>query len=71
MKDVQWKRCTKECGGKPVGKKPLGKSRRRWEDNIKTDLQEVGMGGIDRTDLVQDRDRWRDLGNMVMNLRVP
>jgi len=57
--------------GKPEGKRPLGRSRRRWEDNIKTDLQEVGGGGIDWIELAQDRDRWRALVNAVMNLRVP
>ena len=53
------------------GKRPLGTSRRRWEDNIKMDLQEVGLGGMDWIDLAQDRDRWRHLGNAAMNLRVP
>ena len=57
--------------GKPEGKRPLGKPRRRWEDNIKMDLQKVGYGGIDCIDLDQDRDRWRALVNAVMNLRVP
>ena len=58
--------------GKPEGKKPLGRSRRRWEDNIKMDLQEVGCGGCgDWMELVQDRDRWRALVSTVMNLRVP
>ena len=56
--------------GKPEGKKPLGRPRRRWEDNIKMDLQEVGGGG-DRMELAQDRDRWWALVNTVMNLRVP
>ena len=56
--------------GKPEGKRPLGRPRRRWEDNIKIDLQEVG-GGEDWMELAQDRDRWRALVNTVMNLRVP
>jgi hypothetical protein len=56
--------------GKPEGKWPLGRSRRKWEDNIKMDLQEVGEGG-DWMQLAQDRDRWRALVNTVMNFRVP
>ena len=57
--------------GKPEGNGPLGRPRRRWEDNIKTDLQEVGLGrGMGGIDLAQDRDRWRALVNAVMNLRV-
>jgi hypothetical protein len=57
--------------GKPEEKKPLGRRRRRWEDNIKMDLREVRWGGgIDRIDLAQDRDRWRALVYTVMNLRV-
>ena len=57
--------------GKPEGKRPLGIPRRRWEDNIKMDLQEVGCGGMDWIELAQDRDRWWVLVNVVMNLRVP
>jgi hypothetical protein len=55
--------------GRPEGKRPLGRPRRRWE-NIKMNLQEAG-GGMDWIDLAQDRDRWRALVNVVMNLRVP
>jgi len=57
--------------GKPLGKRPLGRPRRRWEDNIKMDLQEVGCGGVDWIELAQDRDKCRALVNAVMNLRVP
>ena len=57
--------------GKPEGKRPLGRPRSRWEDNMKMDLQEVGCGGMDWIKLAQDRDRWRALANAVMNLRVP
>ena len=57
--------------GKPEGKRPLGRSRRRWVDNISMDLQEVGCGYGDWTGLAQDRDRWRTLVSAVMNLRVP
>jgi len=57
--------------GKLEGEKPHGRSRRRWEDNIKMDLQEVGCGGMDWIELAQGKDRWRALVNAVMNLRVP
>ena len=57
--------------GKPEGKRPLGRPRRRWEDNIKMDLQEVGCGGTDWIELAKDRDRWRALVTAVMKLRVP
>ena len=56
--------------GKPEGKKPLGRPRRRWEDNIKMDLQEVGGDGGDWMEFAQDRDRWRAFVNTVMNFRV-
>jgi len=56
--------------GKPEGRRPLGGPRRRWEDNIKMVLQEVGCGSMDWIELTQDRDRWRALVNAVMNLRV-
>jgi hypothetical protein len=57
--------------GKPEGKRSLGRPRRRWEDNIKMDLREIGWGDMDWIDLPQDRDQWRALMNTVMNLRVP
>jgi hypothetical protein len=57
--------------GKPEGKRPLGRHRRRWEDNIKVDLQEVGCEATDWIELAQDRDRWRALVHAVMNPRVP
>jgi hypothetical protein len=57
--------------GKPVGKRPLGRARHRWEDIIKMNLQEVRCGSMEWTELAQDRDRWRTLANAVMNLRVP
>jgi hypothetical protein len=56
--------------GKPVGKTPLGRPRRRWEDYIRMDLRERGWGGMDWIDLVRDRYQWRALVNTVMNLRV-
>jgi hypothetical protein len=57
--------------GKPEEKRPLGRPRRRWADNIKMDLRELGWDGVDWTDMAQDRDQWRALVNMVLNLRVP
>jgi hypothetical protein len=57
--------------GRPEGRRPLERPKHRWEDNIKMDIQEVGWGGMDWTDMAQDRDRWRAFVNAVMNLRVP
>jgi hypothetical protein len=57
--------------GKSEGKRPLGRPRSRWEDNIKMDLQELGCDGVHWIELAQDGDRWRALMNAVMNLRVP
>ena len=57
--------------GKPEGRRPLGRPRRRWMDNIRVDLQEVGCGYMDWIGLAQERDRWRTLASAVMNLRVP
>jgi hypothetical protein len=56
--------------GKPGVKRPLGRPRRRWEDNVKMNLEAVGCGGMEWIELAQDRDRWRALVNAVMNLRV-
>ena len=56
--------------GKPEVKRPLGRPRRRWEDNIKIDFQKVGCGGMDWIEVIQDRDRWPALVNAVTNLRV-
>jgi len=57
--------------GKPEGKRPLGRPKRRWTDNIRMDLQEVGCGYMDWIGMAQDRDGWRTLVSAVMNLRVP
>jgi hypothetical protein len=57
--------------GKPEGKRPLGRPRRRWEDNVRMDLREVGCGCEDWIGLAQDRDRWRAVVSAVRNLRVP
>jgi hypothetical protein len=57
--------------GRPEGGRPLRRPMRRWEDNIKMDLGEIGFGDVDWIDLAQDRDRWRALVNTMTNLRVP
>jgi len=57
--------------GKPEGRRPLGRPRHRWEDNIRMDLREVGCECVGKMELAQDRDRWRALVSAVMNLRVP
>jgi hypothetical protein len=57
--------------GKPEGKRQLGRARRRWVDNTKMDLREIGWGGMDWIDLAQDSDQWKALVDTVMNLRVP
>jgi hypothetical protein len=57
--------------GKPEGKRPLGRPRRRWVDNIKMDLKEIGWGGMDWIDLAHDGDQWRAVVNTVINLRFP
>ena len=57
--------------GKPEGKRPLGRPRRRWKDSTKMDLQEVGRGRVDWMELVQDRDGWRPLAGTMRNFRVP
>jgi hypothetical protein len=56
--------------GRPEGRRPLGRPKLRWEDNIKMDLQEVGCGGMEWIDMAEDRDSWRAVVNAVMNLRV-
>jgi len=63
--------CTQGSGGETWGKEPLGRPRGRWEDRIKVDLREAGMGDMDWIDLVQDRDMWRALVKAMMNIRVP
>jgi hypothetical protein len=60
----------KVLGGKPKGKSPLGRPRHRWEDGVRMDLGEIGMGGVVWIRLAQDRDRWQAVVSVVMNLRV-
>jgi hypothetical protein len=68
----EWRGAYRVLVGRPEGRRPLGRPRRRWEDNIKMDLQAVGWGGdMDWIHMAQDRDRWRALVSAVMNLRVP
>jgi hypothetical protein len=64
-------RCFRVLVGRPEGKRPLGRPRRRWEDNIKMDLRVIGIDGANWIQLAQDRVQWRARVNMVMNLRVP
>ena len=64
-------RCAQGFGGEPEVRRPLGRPRCRWEDNIKMDLEEVGRGCGDWMELAQDRDRWQALVSTVMNFRVP
>jgi hypothetical protein len=71
---IKLRKCSFSSGvlvGKPEVKRPLGRPRRRWEDNITADLQEVGGGCMDWIELAKDTDRWRTLVNAVMNLLVP
>ena len=64
-------RCIQGLGGKSERKRPFGRPRRRWEDNIKIDLQEVGCRGTDWIKLAQDMDRWQAFVNALMNFRFP
>jgi hypothetical protein len=64
-------RCLQVLVGRPEGKRPLGRPRRRWEDNIKLDLTEIGIDGANWIRLAQDRVQWRAFVNTVMNFRVP
>ena len=65
-----WERCVQGFGRRPEGRRPLGRPRRRWEDSVKMDLQEMGWGGMGWIDLAKDRDRWWAFVNAVMNFRV-
>jgi hypothetical protein len=63
--------CIEDIGGKPERERPLGRPSRRWVDNIKMDLREIGWDGVDWIGMAQDRDHWRVLVNTVLNLLVP
>jgi hypothetical protein len=65
------RRCLQGFGGRPKGKRPLGRPRHRWEDNIKLDLREIGINGVNWIQLVQDRVQWQAFMNTVMNRQVP
>ena len=67
----EWRGIYRVLVGKPEGKRPMARPRRRWEDNINMDIQEVGCGGMDWIELAEGRDRWRTVVNSVMNFRVP
>ena len=68
---IKSRRDFKILTGKPTGKRPLGRPRRRWEDNIRMDLEEVGIRAVNWDDSAQDRNYWRALVNAALNLRVP
>jgi hypothetical protein len=67
---VRGEECVQGFDGKPEGKRPLGRPRRRWEDGIRMDLKEIGWASVEWIQVAQDRDRWRGLVNTVMNLLV-
>jgi hypothetical protein len=69
--DIYFKTLYRILVGEPEGKRPLGRQRRRWLDNIKMDLREIGWNGVDLICMAQDRDQWRALENTVLNFRVP
>ena len=67
----EWRGVCRVLVGKPEGERPFGRPRHRWDYNIKMNLQEVVLGGVDWIELARDRDKWRTLVNAVMNLRAP
>jgi hypothetical protein len=69
--DFIFHRFLRSLVGRPEGRRPLGRPRHRWEENIKMDLREIELGDVDWSHLAQDRDRWQAVVNTVMNLRVP